>query len=383
MYIANADTHGTQRAVSFFMRFTSAAQFAIALTALSLVVANPTLAFAQTDPAIEADHQVGLDLRSQHRDEEARVVFLALWTRSHEPRALARLALAENAVSLNSQAEIHLIEALSYQDDVWIRRNYATLAPLLQHFRAAQGVSVLTVQSPTPDAVVFVNGHNEGAPGHPMRVRSGTVIVEVRASRFTANSQTVQLAPGASTSVEIALFATPVLVSHEGQLRVSLLSSPRAGNRRERLPVQTVERAPPPVTRGPPPPPVTSIAPMRALSWTTAGLALGALGVGIAARVAGTGPAAHWNGPSCAGMRETGQGSCQTDLATARRMATVSGVGFVLAGAFAITSVVLFVVPGITAATAGANRRGSVSCAPGLGLGPSVGLPSLSCVGTF
>ena len=37
----------------------SVAQFAIALTALSLVVANPTLAFAQTDPAIEADHQVG------------------------------------------------------------------------------------------------------------------------------------------------------------------------------------------------------------------------------------------------------------------------------------------------------------------------------------
>ncbi len=352
----------------------SVAQFAIALTALSLVVANPTLAFAQTDPAIEADHQVGLDLRSQHRDEEARVVFLALWIRTHEPRALARLALAENAVSMNSQAEIHLIEALSYQSDAWITRNYATLSPLLQHFRAAQGVSLLTVQSPTPDAVVYVNGRNEGAPGHPMRVRPGTMIVEVRASRFTADSRTVELAPGASTRVEIALVATPASVSGGAQLRVSLLPSPRAANRRDRLRAQIVEPAPPPVT---------SISPMRALAWTTAGLALGALGVGIAARVAGTGPAAHWNGPSCAGMRETGQGSCQMDLTTARSMATVSGVGFVLAGAFAITSVVLFVVPIATAATAATPRRGSVSCAPGLGLGPSVGLPSLSCVGTF
>src|SRR5436190_8859003 len=96
---------------------------------LVLALIAPAIAQAQTDDP-DALIQQGLDLRREHRDDEA----LAVFRRSHElrpsARALAQIALAEQATGRWVDAREHLTEALA-MDDPWIAERRGPLGESL------------------------------------------------------------------------------------------------------------------------------------------------------------------------------------------------------------------------------------------------------------
>jgi hypothetical protein len=67
-------------------------------------------------------------LRVEGRHAEAAAVFRAVYERTHEPRALARQALAEAAAGQWEDAGYHLRAALTFDVDPWIMAHRADLA---------------------------------------------------------------------------------------------------------------------------------------------------------------------------------------------------------------------------------------------------------------
>lgn len=173
---------------------------AAGLVALSLGRA----ARAQTvDP--EAEHQRGIALRNEHRDAEALEVFRGLYERTGEVRALARMALAEAALSHWVEAEAHLQRALA-TPDAWVAQNRASLDAGLATVR--QHVGGLTVHANVAGAEVFLAGQRAAVVPfeRPLRVAAGTVDVEVRAPQHATAHRTVTVRPGVDvTALDVEL----------------------------------------------------------------------------------------------------------------------------------------------------------------------------------
>jgi hypothetical protein len=173
---------------------------AAGLVALSLGRA----AGAQTvDP--EAEHQRGIALRNEHRDAEALEVFRGLYERTGEVRALARMALAEAALSRWVEAEAHLQRALA-TPDAWVAQNRASLDAGLATVR--QHVGGLTVHANVPGAEVFLAGQRAAVVPfeRPLRVAAGTVDVEIRAPQHATAHRTVTVRPGVDvTALDVEL----------------------------------------------------------------------------------------------------------------------------------------------------------------------------------
>ena len=81
---------------------------------------------------LEAQYRRGSELRTQHDDAGALAVFQSIYGRSHEPRALAQVAVAEGAMGRWVEAEVHLQSALAVTTDDWINRNRALLQGALE-----------------------------------------------------------------------------------------------------------------------------------------------------------------------------------------------------------------------------------------------------------
>ncbi len=107
-------------------------------------------AYAQ-NPATEAEHQRGVQLRAQGQNAEAAEVFRAIFERTGEPRALARLGLAEGALSRWTDADEHLTTALARASDPWITANRASLEQALTAVRTHLGSSDDRLRDPGRD----------------------------------------------------------------------------------------------------------------------------------------------------------------------------------------------------------------------------------------
>lgn len=209
------------------------------------------------DPAVEAEHQRGIELRRQQRDGEAREVFRALYERTHEPRALARQAAAEAAMGDWLGAEAHLTEALARAEDPWIAQQRAGLEADLASFR--EHVGLLEVDTMTPRASVWIGGERvaELPLTRPIRTRAGTLAVELRAEGYITESRTVTVPGGlrAPAREVFQLTATP----------------------RDLPPAPVLRPATPP---SPPSPP--SVWPLRIAGFGVLAAGVAGLGVGIA-----------------------------------------------------------------------------------------------------
>jgi hypothetical protein len=117
-------------------------------------------------------------------NEEALAVFQGVYAATHEARALAQVALAEGELGRLVDAEAHLVEALAQGDERWIRHNRRSLETALERLRTHLGS--LAVECATPGAELWIGGQRvAGLPmAQPLRVVSGTVTFEVRASGF-------------------------------------------------------------------------------------------------------------------------------------------------------------------------------------------------------
>jgi hypothetical protein len=174
-----------------------------ALVLLLLLIAPSA---AQAQRRVDLIDQ-GVALREQGRDEEALALFERAYEQTHAARALAQIALAEQALGRFVEAEAHLADALSHDEDAFIRRNREPLEGALAEIR--ERVGDLSVVGGVPGAEVIIGGQAVGVLplDAPVRVVAGSVAVEVRATGHERFIDTVQVRGGGSATVEAELVA--------------------------------------------------------------------------------------------------------------------------------------------------------------------------------
>lgn len=154
-------------------------------------------AWAQQGGAVEAEHVRGQALRAEHRDQEAYEVFRGLHQRTRDPRALARMALAEGALSHWVDAEAHLVQALSASTDPWIAQNRVALESDLRTMR--EHLANLEVVANVPGARWTLDGVAMGTlpMTRAVRVAAGSHVIDVRAEGYESSRHQVVVAASA------------------------------------------------------------------------------------------------------------------------------------------------------------------------------------------
>ena len=165
---------------------------AIWFCAVVLFLLRPGLAFAQSDPT-EALMQQGVDLRRQQRDADALDAFRRAYELGHSPRALAQIALAEQALGRWADAGTHLQQALQSASDPWIAQHAGVLNGVMATIDRHLGS--LDIICNVPGAEVWIDGTQVGVLPlqHALRLESGAVQLEVRASGYLSAHRTVEV----------------------------------------------------------------------------------------------------------------------------------------------------------------------------------------------
>ena len=184
---------------------------AAALLATALLAALPPRR-AAAEGSAEADAAIakGIEYRRHGQDREALAEFQRAAAIHRTPRAVAQIALAEQALGLWVQAESHLQEALANDQDPWIVKNAPTFESALGYIRSHLG-SVEVWGSPA-GAEVLLDGQAVGKlpMEHPVRVANSEVTLQVRAKGFATITRTVQV-PRGQYSVREQVDLHPVL----------------------------------------------------------------------------------------------------------------------------------------------------------------------------
>lgn len=283
-----------------------------------------TLGQAETSP--EALIEQGVELRKAGQDLDALKKFEAAYALSQGSRALAQIALAEQALGRWVDAERHLSEALANTEDPWINRNRRALEGGLSTIR--ERLVSIEILASVEGARIRVNGRDAGLHPLPRPVHAvaGTVIVEVSAKGYWTLSRRLSLEAG-----EIA--------------RESFTLVPRT-------PVPST----PPAPKAAPEPAMAEVAmsqelqpgtDLRPFAWTAAGTAVAAAGLGTAFMIVRAGHINDYNDDSvCLAGGRTRDQNCGESLDSANSAEVVSIIGFVAAGVLGGTAALLFALDG-------------------------------------
>lgn len=184
----------------------------IVLSALSGFFMGAPSASAQvrdgTEPSEEALIEQGLELRRERRDAEALALFERAYERNRSPRALAQVALAQQALGRWLEAERTLMEALAAEDDPWIASRSELLRSALESIR--EHLASLVVESNVTPSTLFLDGVRVGElPLPPLRVVAGTVRVEVRTEHHGAVKRSIEVKGGATVVESIHFVSRP------------------------------------------------------------------------------------------------------------------------------------------------------------------------------
>ena len=334
---------------------------------LRIVLATWTiLAIAgQVRAASDPDDLVreGVERRRHGDDADALRLFEEAYDKGHSPRALAQMALAEQALGRWLAASEHIRQALGIERDPWIIKNRSILKESAA--RVAEHVGQIDILGGTPGAEVRLDGVARGILPlrQPLAATTGTVTIDilmrgrlpvrrttsVRAGEVTresfdalATSTTTVAASlvqgndkkGSGTGAAVAARATEVRVVAD----VSSSAEDVAGAANPPGPFAPEEDA-----DGEPSRPHASAARMP-LVLATGGLSLAALAFAIIEHVSWSNKVDSFEkmdacstdfvdrgGPGCAAIFNAG-----------RRAKTFAFVGYGAAGALAVTSAVLF-----------------------------------------
>jgi PEGA domain len=166
----------------------------------------------------------GLALRRQRRDAEALADFRKVYAIRATPRALAQIALAEQALGLWVDAEAHLRSALQATDDGWIEPHRQVLAAGLADIQSHLGK--LEVDADVPGAELWVNGKRAASLPVPqaLRVEAGSVVIEVRAAGYAPARRHTSVEAGESAHETIHLVP---LVAQNPSLEAGATPQPR------------------------------------------------------------------------------------------------------------------------------------------------------------
>jgi hypothetical protein len=298
----------------------------LCLTLLT-TTATSLLALGQGPPRDEeALIKRGLELREKGDDEAALREFRRAHELSRSGRALAQVALAEQALGRWVDAESHLIEAVRHEQEPWVARNLRLLRQALTDIQSHLGS--LELSGGAAGAEVRINGAPAGTlpMASALRVPAGTVALEVRAPNHLPMLRTVIVPAGG--------------LAREPLVLVPILSSAEAPPAR---PPAHVDSPPPPDSG----PASATIATPAAGGWSTrrklgAGLVAGgvaSLAVGIIFHVIRNGRAADFNDAGCtfgngnvAGPPAAACSSRYDDIQGARNLAIGGYGGAVILG---------------------------------------------------
>lgn len=207
--VTRSHVESATRALSLRLCLRSSALKRCALLALcALGLARGSLAKAASAEEVETLIRRGVDLRRQHRDEEALPYFQKADAIGHSPRTAGQLGLGEMAVGYWADAEHHLAEALA-SDHPWISKNRAVLDRALTEVRANLGDLVIDGQP--SGASLFLDGRPIGSLplSTALRVPKGTLRIEARAPGFISQTREVHIAGADRQTIKFDLARLP------------------------------------------------------------------------------------------------------------------------------------------------------------------------------
>ena len=179
------------------------------LVAIVLLVSLPSAAIAQDARALLEE---GVSLRQDGRDEEALERFRQAYEADHSAEALAQVALAEQALGQLPEAEAHLREALSGDQDEFIARYQMVLEQALTEIGTRLGS--LTLIGGPDGAAVRIAGRVRGQLpfSEPLRVVGGSVHVEVQQDGFIPLLRDVEVPAEGQASLAVEMVPLPSAV---------------------------------------------------------------------------------------------------------------------------------------------------------------------------
>ena len=335
--------------------------------ALALLVAASLTAASSRGEAqtVDVDAMIrrGLDLRRDGRDLEAFETFSAAWEASHGARARAQMGLAAQALGRWADADRFLREALAAADDPWVSGRRAALDRSLAEIDARLGR--LELRCNVDGALVRVDGAPRGTTplAGPLRLPAGTVTLQVGAPGYLEVTRQAVLAIDRTTREQIDLVAVP----RAAEPVAPPTSEPVAPLvRRDEPPRRELSRRQPPPAGDDP----ASI--RRALAWTTGAVALTGLALGAVFLTLRNSDADAFNArnedadPRNDCQRGSTEPTCVDAEASVATRGAVAAARFVLGGAAAVASAVLFAT---LPPRATAGRAGLRGCAVAAGRG--------------
>ena len=332
------------------------------LAALGIALAALTAApSVRAQSAAEADKAIahGVELREKGKDEEALDEFRRAYSLQPSPKARAQMALAEQALGMWVLAEDHLREALRSVEDPFVAKHKAALTAALGTIGLHLGS--LEIRGEAPGAEVFIDGAKAGTLPfrEPKRVEAGMRNLEVRSAGFYPVSRVVRVPAGETARETIELHA-----QRPNDAPVDKPPVPAAGG----TPPPERDHAYAWTTEPPRPREEGGGGGVRTIGWVFVGTSVALLSMGVVGQFVRQGQIASYNeDKSCPGQGSATQPPACADLVrTSQTWNTVSIVGFIGAGVFLSSGVVLVLVGGSSSSSHAKNTPGSpqITCGP-------------------
>jgi len=157
---------------------------------------------------VEAILKKGTDLRRQGRDAEALAEFQRAQRIQNSPRAMAQIALAEQALGLWQDASNHLGHALEQASDPWIAKNRPVLDSALSTIHEHLGA--VEVAGTPAGAEILLDGIRVGnLPSVSTWVTPGDVSLQVKANGYTDALRTLKVSQGGHVREHVDLRRAP------------------------------------------------------------------------------------------------------------------------------------------------------------------------------
>jgi hypothetical protein len=355
--------------VSPFARWLPRLVFAAALG----LAASPARAQrAADDPEVLIKD--GVALRKQGEDAKAHGYFQRAYDLAHTPRTAAQLGLCDLAVGRWIEAEVHLGESLD-SSDPWVNNQRAALDQGRAKARAKLGKVVISGAAPGSTVTATGRPPTRLADDGQVWVAPGSVHVKVEAPGFRSVEQDVVVAEGRRAAIDVMM--PPVRKeappADEAPRRLPAVEATPTTDELV-APAETPSRRP-----GPRPRRDDGAAWRTPVIWTAAGLSAAMLGFGIYETIEYNSRIDAFNdtkrSPQCgdSGGLIAGGIDCQRLATEGDRAKVLSIVGYVGAGALALTAVIIGLTGGSPSAETDVASS-SLSCSPAQGNGMQAGV---------
>jgi hypothetical protein len=308
--------------------------------------------------AENAEHLIkkGLELRKRGDDLGALPLFEEAYRLSPTPRAAAQRAFCAQALGRWTQVEGDLTEALKSPDDPWVQKNRAAIDESLRAAKAK--VAVIEIVGEPPGSDVLVNGKVVGRLplSGPVRIEAGEIDVELRAAGHHPAIRSLHVEGGQYQ--RIAVRADADVPAPAPAPTVPSAAAPSSPN----VSVYVTQPSGTVTARAAEPVPGWRSAP----KWVSWGLGAAALGVGAYGYARYRNLLGDFNSDCAFDMGEAyslkptvrTSESCKGLADDYRSARTFGVIGFVGAGALAITGLVFYV-----AEPRSGDGRTALSCA--------------------